>query len=109
MATATMLPAKPAIKLPLAIPSRVSALDTIAKRSSNLTDPAARNAAITTPASNGTNSAGANTLTAHADSGTEAQALKLGADDFLRKPFVIEELIDRMCGLLEIEPVAQTA
>jgi excisionase family DNA binding protein len=32
------------------------------------------------------------------------QELKLhGADDFLHKPFDIEELIDRMCGLLEIE------
>src|SRR6478752_1389471 len=30
--------------------------------------------------------------------------LKLsGADDFLHKPFEIEQLIDRMCGLLEIE------
>ena len=33
------------------------------------------------------------------------QELKLsGADEFLHKPFDIEELIDRMCGLLEIEP-----
>ena len=33
------------------------------------------------------------------------QDLKLaGADEFLHKPFDIEELIDRMCGLLEIEP-----
>jgi excisionase family DNA binding protein len=38
------------------------------------------------------------------------QELRLsGADDFLHKPFVIEELIDRMCGLLEIEPVPTTA
>jgi excisionase family DNA binding protein len=40
----------------------------------------------------------------------KVQELKLsGADDFLHKPFVIEELIDRMCGLLEMEPVTQTA
>jgi excisionase family DNA binding protein len=33
------------------------------------------------------------------------QELKLsGADDFMHKPFDIEDLIDRMCGLLEIEP-----
>jgi excisionase family DNA binding protein len=38
------------------------------------------------------------------------QELKLsGADDFLHKPFDIEELIDHMCGLLEIEPVPTTA
>ena len=32
-----------------------------------------------------------------------------GADEFLHKPFDIEELIDRMCGLLEIEPVPTVA
>src|SRR5262245_33543730 len=32
-----------------------------------------------------------------------------GADDFLHKPFEIEELIDRMCSLMEIEPVSTTA
>ncbi len=38
------------------------------------------------------------------------QELKLaGADDFLHKPFDIEYLIDRMCGLLEIEPASTTA
>ncbi len=39
------------------------------------------------------------------------QDLKLaGADDFLHKPFEIEELIGRMCSLLEIESLeAQTA
>jgi excisionase family DNA binding protein len=38
------------------------------------------------------------------------QELRLsGADDFLGKPFVIEDLIDRMCGLLEIEPASATA
>src|SRR5271156_1789457 len=35
------------------------------------------------------------------------QELRLsGADDFLHKPFDIEELIDRMCAQLEIEPVS---
>jgi excisionase family DNA binding protein len=38
------------------------------------------------------------------------QELKLsGADDFLHKPFVIEELVDRMCGQLEIEPAQASA
>ncbi len=36
--------------------------------------------------------------------------LKLsGADDFLHKPFEIEALIDRMCGLLEIETMDATS
>ena len=35
------------------------------------------------------------------------QDLRLsGADDFLHKPFEIEDLIERMCGLLEMEPAA---
>jgi len=39
------------------------------------------------------------------------QDLKLaGADDFLHKPFEIEELIERMCALMEIEAMeSQTA
>ena len=38
------------------------------------------------------------------------QDLKLsGADDFLHKPFEIEALIDRMCGLLEIEAMDATS
>jgi excisionase family DNA binding protein len=38
------------------------------------------------------------------------QDLKLsGADDFLHKPFEIEELIDRMCGQLEIESMPTSA
>ena len=38
------------------------------------------------------------------------QELRLsGADDFLHKPFEIEELIDRMCALLEIEPASTPA
>ncbi len=32
-----------------------------------------------------------------------------GANDFLQKPFDIEELIDRMCTLLEIEPASTMA
>ena len=28
------------------------------------------------------------------------------ADEFLHKPFEIEQLIDRMCGMLEIESAA---
>ncbi len=35
------------------------------------------------------------------------QELRLaGADDFLRKPFEIDVMIDRMCALLEMEPAA---
>jgi excisionase family DNA binding protein len=38
------------------------------------------------------------------------QELKLsGADEFLHKPFEIDQLIDRMCSLLEIEPVPSVA
>jgi excisionase family DNA binding protein len=40
----------------------------------------------------------------------KVQELRLsGADDFLPKPFEIEELIDKMCALLEIEPATTTA
>jgi excisionase family DNA binding protein len=40
----------------------------------------------------------------------KVQELRLsGADDFLHKPFDIEYLIDRMCGLLEIEPATASA
>ncbi len=38
------------------------------------------------------------------------QELRLsGADDFLHKPFEIDQLIDRMCSLLEIEPATSMA
>ena len=38
------------------------------------------------------------------------QELRLsGADDFMHKPFDAELLIDRMCSLLEMEPVAHVA
>ena len=40
----------------------------------------------------------------------KVQELRLsGADDFLHKPFDIEELIDRMCAQLDIESVSTTA
>jgi excisionase family DNA binding protein len=40
----------------------------------------------------------------------KVQELRLsGADDFLPKPFEIDELIDRMCSLLEIEPATTSA
>ena len=32
-----------------------------------------------------------------------------GADDFMQKPFEIETLIDRMCQLLDMEPIHATA
>jgi excisionase family DNA binding protein len=38
------------------------------------------------------------------------QELRLsGADDFMHKPFEIDQLIDRMCSLLEIEPATSMA
>jgi excisionase family DNA binding protein len=38
------------------------------------------------------------------------QELRLaGADDFVHKPFEIDYLIERMCGLLEIEPASTMA
>jgi excisionase family DNA binding protein len=40
----------------------------------------------------------------------KVQELRLsGADDFLHKPFEIDQLIDRMCALLEIEPATTMA
>jgi excisionase family DNA binding protein len=40
----------------------------------------------------------------------KVQDLKLsGADDFLPKPFEIEDLIDRMCAMLEIESVTTSS
>jgi len=37
----------------------------------------------------------------------KVQELRLaGSDEFMHKPFEIDHLIDRMCGLLEIEPAA---
>jgi len=40
----------------------------------------------------------------------KVQDLKLsGADDFLPKPFEIEDLIDRMCSMLEIESVTTSS
>ena len=28
-----------------------------------------------------------------------------GANDFMQKPFSVDKLLDRVCGLLELEPV----
>ena len=40
----------------------------------------------------------------------KVQDLKLsGADDFLHKPFEIEDLIERMCSMLEIESVTSSS
>ena len=40
----------------------------------------------------------------------KVQELRLaGADEFMHKPFDVEELIDRMCALLEIEAVPTSA
>jgi excisionase family DNA binding protein len=40
----------------------------------------------------------------------KVQELRLsGADDFMSKPFVIDDLIERMCQLLELEPATATA
>src|SRR5262249_20660165 len=40
----------------------------------------------------------------------KVQELKLaGADDFLHKPFDIEELIERMCDQLELEPLTASS
>src|SRR5207249_1770672 len=40
----------------------------------------------------------------------KVQELKLaGADDFMHKPFDLEELIDRMCAQLEMEPASASA
>jgi len=34
-----------------------------------------------------------------------AELRSAGADDFMHKPFEVEKLIERMCGLLDIETV----
>ena len=38
-----------------------------------------------------------------------AELKAAGADDFKQKPFEIEELVERMCKLLDIEPVTASA